>query len=574
MSKREQPHGSEPFVSRRDFLKTSALAAAIPALGTNALAKVTGSQQTRESEAGTYDVVVYGGTASGVLAAIAAAREGSRVALLVPGKHVGGMVSGGLSRTDMERQENLVGGLAGQFFEWVGKHYNRPWSAASSNADDWTFEPHVAEDIFNAWLKESQVSVLFEHQLASLEKDGNRIINLKTENNAEFRGKSFVDASYEGDVMARAGVSYMVGREARTEFGEPLNGRREMAQFDDEQIQVPVPAYDDSGQLLPLMTHGDPGIPGQADHKIQEYNFRVCLTTRRSNQVPFSAPADYEPHRYILPALIWKGMHARGMKPDFPASPLPEEKYDFNTPWGGVGSNYIGESWAYPDADYGERKKIWDAHLNYLKGFYYFLANDPSVPQPWRDEIRKYGLPKDEFLDTDHWPHQLYVREGRRMRGEYVMKQSDLQENRTKYDSIGMGGYNMDILNIQRIPVLVTYFPTGTKYIAMNEGYMSVPVEPYQIPYRALLPLYSQCTNLLVPVCVSATHVAYGSLRIEAQFMIMGHAAGVAAAMAAQDGTTVQQLSIEALQSKLRKEGQILVTDYMSLPVNLRRMKD
>ncbi len=484
------------------------------------------------------------------------------------------MVTGGLSRTDMERQENLIGGLAGEFFKRVGRHYNRSWSPASSNPDDWTFEPHVAEDTFRSWLKEAGPVVLFEHQLEALGKEGNRIVSLKVENRTEFKGKVFIDASYEGDLMARSSVTYVVGREGRVEFGESFAGRREMAMFDDEQIQVPVPAYDDQGQLLPLMTHGDPGVPGEADHKIQEYNFRVCLTSRKENQVPFAPPADYDPSRYILAALIWQGMHQRGMKPDFPLSPLPNGKFDANTPWGGVGTNFTGESWSYPDADTRKRQEIWDAHLNYIKGFYYFLANDPSVPQSWRDEIRKYGLPKNEFVDTDHWPHQLYVREGRRMRGEYVMRQSDLQEKRTKYDSVGMGGYNMDILNIQRIPVLVTYFPTGTKYIAMNEGYMSVPVEPYQIPYRALLPLYSECINLLVPVCVSATHVAYGSLRIEPQYMLMGHAAGVAAAMAAKSGVAVQQVGIEALQNKLRSQGQILSTDHLSPVINLKRMRD
>jgi hypothetical protein len=509
-----------------------------------------------------------------VLAAVAAATEGAKVLLLVPGKHVGGMVSGGLSRTDMERQENLVDGLAGEFFKRVSRHYNRSWSPASSNPDDWTFEPHVAEDTFRSWLEEAGAIVLFEHQLETLVKEGNRIASLKVENGIEFKGKVFVDASYEGDLMARSAVTYVVGREGRVEFGESFAGRREMAMFDDEQIQVPVPAYDDQGQLLPLMTPRDPGLPGEADRKIQEYNYRVCLTSRKENQVPFAPPADYDPSRYILAALIWQGMQQRGMKPDFPLSPLPNGKFDANTPWGGVGTNFTGESWSYPDADYRKRQEIWNAHLNYVKGFYYFLANDPSVPQPWRDEIRKYGLPKDEFVDTEHWPHQLYVREGRRMRGEYVMRQSDLQENRTKYDSVGMGGYNMDILNIQRIPVLVTYFPTGTKYIAMNEGYMSVPVEPYQIPYRALLPLYSECINLLVPVCVSATHVAYGSLRIEPQYMLMGHAAGLAAAMAAKSGVAVQQVGIEALQNKLRSQGQILSTDHLSPVINLKRMRD
>jgi hypothetical protein len=576
MKARVKSTPKELSVSRRDFLKGSVLTAALPALPVGAatprVAGIRGSNAT--SDADSYDVVVYGGTASGVLAAIAATSEGARVVLLEPGKHVGGMVSGGLSRTDMERQEHLIGGLAGEFFTRVARHYNRSWSPASGNPDDWTFEPHVAEDTFNSWLKEAGTTVRLEHRVETVEKQGNRIANLKVENGIEIKGKVFIDASYEGDLMARSGVSYVVGREGRVEFGEPFAGRRETAMFDDEQIQVPVPAYDDEGHLLPLMSHGDPGVPGEADHKIQEYNYRVCLTSRKDNQVPFAPPANYDPNRYILAGLIWQGMHQRGMKPDFPLSPLPNDKYDANTPWGGIGTNFTGESWSYPDADYKRRQEIWDAHLNYIKGFYYFLANDPSVPQPWRDEIRKYGLPKDEFLDTDHWPHQLYVREGRRMRGEYVMKQSDLQDNRTKFDSIGMGGYNMDILNVQRIPVLVTYFPTGTKYIAMNEGYMSVPVEPYQIPYRALLPLYAECTNLLVPVCVSATHVAYGSLRIESQYMLMGHAAGVAAAMAARDGCAVHQVGIQALQDKLRRQRQILATDQLSPVINLKRMRD
>jgi hypothetical protein len=561
--------------SRREFLKSSAMTAALPVFARGESSTVAARQGRDETRAAnSCDVLVYGATASGVLAAIASAKEGARVFLLEPRKHVGGMVSGGLSRTDMERQENLIGGLAGEFFSRVAQHYHRSWSPASSHADDWTFEPHVAENIFTAWLKEAGVPVFFEHRVEAVRKDRNHIVSLTVGSGAVFNAKVFIDASYEGDLMARAGAHYTVGREGRDEFGESLAGRREVGPFDGGGIIAPVPAYDDEGKLLPLMTGGDAGVPGQGDHKVQAYNLRVCLTNRDDNQVPFTAPPNYDPHQYILAALVWQALDRQGTKPHYAHSRIPNGKFDFNTGWGGVDSNFVGANWAYPDADYDKRQEIWDAHYDYVKGFYYFLANDPSVPLLWREEIRKYGLAGDEFVDTEHWPHQLYVREARRMRGEYVMTQSDLQENRTKYDSIGMGGYNTDMMAVQRIPVLISKFPTRTRYIAINEGYLSVPVEPYQIPYRALLPLYHECSNLIVSVCVSATKVAYGSLRMEPQYMLMGHAAGVAAAEAATREIPVQRVDIRTLQRKLQSQGQVLSSDYLSPVVNLRRFKD
>jgi FAD dependent oxidoreductase len=561
--------------SRREFLKSSAMTAALPAFARGELATTAGAKGRDETRmANSCDVLVYGATASGVLAAIACAKEGAKVFLLEPRKHVGGMVSGGLSQTDMERQGNLIGGLAGEFFSRVAQHYHRSWSPASSHADEWTFEPHVAENIFTAWLKEAGVPVFFKHRVEAVRKDKNHIVSLTVGSGAVFNARVYIDASYEGDLMARAGADYTVGREGRGEFGESLAGRREVGPFDGGRIDAPVPAYDDAGKLLPLMTAGDAGVPGQGDHKVQAYNLRVCLTNRDDNQVPFTAPLNYDPHQYILAALVWQTLDRQGNKPHFSHSAIPNAKFDFNTGWGGVDSNFVGANWAYPDADYDNRQEIWDAHYNYVKGFYYFLANDPSVPPRWREEIRKYGLAKDEFVDTEHWPHQLYVREARRMRGEYVMTQSDLQENRTKYDSIGMGGYNMDMMPVQRIPILISKFPTGTRYIAINEGYLSVPVEPYQIPYRALLPLYHECSNLIVSVCVSATKVAYGSLRMESQYMLMGHAAGVAAAEAATGEIPVQRVDIRSLQRKLQSQGQVLSSDYLAPVVNLRRFRE
>ncbi len=564
-----------PSVSRREFLKGSALTAALPVLGSaEPAALAAGKRRDENRVTRSCDVLVYGATAGGVLAAIASATEGARVVLLEPRKHVGGMVSGGLSRTDMDRQENLIGGLAAEFFSRVARHYHRPWSPANSKGADWTFEPHVAENIFTAWLKQAGVAVFFEHRVEAVQKDGNRIASLTAGNGAAFKARVFIDASYEGDLMARAGASYVVGREGRDEFGESLAGRREIAPFDGGGIAAPVPAYDDAGKLLPLMTDADPGVPGQGDRKVQAYNLRVCMTDREDNQVPITEPPGYDPRQYVLAAALWQALDRQGLKPHYAHSRVPNGKFDFNTGWGGINSNFVGANWDYPDAEYGKRQKIRDAHYHYVQGFYYFLGHDPSVPAQWRDEMRKYGLAKDEFVDTDHWPHQLYVREARRLRGEYIMKQSDLQENRTKYDSIGMGGYNIDMMPVQRIPILVSKFPTRTRYTAVNEGYLTVPVEAYQIPYRALLPLYHECANLIVSVCVSASKVAYGSLRMEPQYMLMGHAAGVAAAEAAKREIPVQRLEIETLQRKLQSQGQVLASDFMQPMVNLKRFKE
>lgn len=564
-----------PSVSRREFLKGSAVTAALPVLGSAEPAVLAASERRDENRAArSCDVLVYGATASGVLAAIASTTEGARVVLLEPRKHVGGMVSGGLSRTDMDRQENLIGGLAAEFFSRVARHYHRPWSPASSKGADWTFEPHVAENIFTAWLKQAGVTVFFEHRVEAVRKDGNRIASLTAGNGAAFKARVFIDATYEGDLMARAGASYAVGREGRDQFGESLAGRREIAPFDGGGIAAPVPAYDNAGKLLPLMTDADPGVPGQGDRKVQAYNLRVCMTDREDNQVPLTEPPGYDPRQYVLAAALWQALDRQGRKPHCAHSRIPNGKFDFNTGWGGINSNFVGANWDYPDADYGKRQEIWDAHYRYVQGFYYFLGHDPSVPARWRDEMRKYGLAKDEFVDTHHWPHQLYVREARRLRGEYVMKQSDLQENRTKYDSIGMGGYNIDMMPVQRIPVLVSKFPTRTRYTAVNEGYLTVPVEAYQIPYRALLPLYHECSNLIVSVCVSASKVAYGSLRMEPQYMLMGHAAGVAAAEAAKREVPVQRVDIGTLQRSLQSQGQVLASNYVQPMVNLKRFKE
>lgn len=510
-----------------------------------------------EAEKYSYDLVVYGGTASGTISAIAAAGEGTRVALLEPGRHIGGMVSGGLGATDTGN-EKVIGGLAREFFVRIGKHYGQNIA--------YDFEPHIAEKVLRDWLREAGVEVFFEHRIDSVEKTGKRIRSLKTESGAVFSAPVFIDASYEGDLLARAGISYTWGREGRDEYDEYLAGKLEYSAG--HQFTVLVDPYDEQGNLLPLVYAGDTGCPGKGDKKIQAYNFRLCLTDRKDNQVPFPRPPDYDPKRFELLRRYLAAMDKYvGLELGehlISINPLPNGKADINNR-GAISTDYLAANWDYPEADHQRRREIWQDHKNYTQGFFYFLATDPQVPKHVQDELNKWGLCKDEFVDTDHWPHQLYVREARRMKGAYFMTQNDLQVHFTKDDSIGMGSYAMDSHHVQRIPS-----PVGA---VLNEGYTkgtrgkpgtggpATPQSrtgPYEIPYHALTPKAEECENLLVTVCVSATHIAYASIRMEPQYMIMGHSAGLAAAMAIKGQKPVHQINVAELQKRLREQNQIL----------------
>lgn len=494
-----------------------------------------------------YDFVVYGGTASGTITAVAAAREGLHVAILEPGLHLGGMVSSGLGWTDFGKKE-VIGGIPREFFARIGSHYGEP--------ETWYFEPHVAEQVFNEMTKGANVEIFLNHRLRAtggVRKRGTEILEITSENGESFRAKIFADCSYEGDLMAQAKVQYTWGREAVSQYNESLAGVREHTPK--HQFMVSVFPFDDNGKLLPEVSSRPKGEAGAADKKVQAYNFRLCMTDDKENQVPFPRPANYEAKRYELLARMLKGMTEKNgrpphmnevMKPD----PLPNRKTDTNNN-GAFSTDYIGGSWSYPEADYQARQKIWQEHKDYIAGFLYFLANDPQVPDALQKEVSRWGLAKDEFTDTENWPRQLYVREARRMVGEYVMTQKDIQTELTKEDVIGMGSYNSDSHNVQRV---VT--PDGTA--VENEGDMQVPVKPYQIPYRVLLPKRRQATNLLVPVCLSASHVAYSTLRMEPQYMIIGHAAGVAASLAIREGQDVQKVDVRKLNRRLKGEGAIL----------------
>ncbi|NWF84446.1 MAG: FAD-dependent oxidoreductase, partial [Bryobacteraceae bacterium] len=497
-----------------------------------------------------YDLVVYGGTAGGVMTAVAGARHGLKTVLLEPGNHVGGMVSGGLSGTDVGKSE-VIGGMALEFYWRAGRHYQLERHLQQLA---WMPEPGVAEMIMRQMLAGANVTVLYKHRLLEKKgvvKQGARIAEVVMENGARFAGKVFADCSYEGDLMAQAGVSYTFGREGVSQYGESLAGVR--AHTASHQFAVDIPARDENGRLLPEISPEPRGEPGSADKRIQAYNFRVIATNVPENRLPWPKPDGYDPKRYELLARYLTAMTKYMGRPlTFNEVSLfrviPNGKADINNR-GAFSSDYIGKNYSYPDGSYAERARIWKEHIDYQQGFYYFLANDPRVPRELQDEVRQWGLAKDEFTDTNHWPNQLYVREARRMVGDFVATQKDLQTDRTKPDVIGMGSYNSDSHNVQRH---VT--ETG---IVLNEGDVQVPVQPYQIPYRLLLPKRTEAENLTVPVCFSASHIAYSSLRMEPQYMILGHAAGVASALAVQKGLAVQSVPVAELQRILLSEGAI-----------------
>ncbi|MGA3035586.1 MAG: FAD-dependent oxidoreductase [Terracidiphilus sp.] len=500
------------------------------------------------------ELVVYGGTASGVMTAYSAAHEGLQVVLLEPGTHLGGMVTGGLSATDLG-QFTIIGGYARDFYMRAAAHYGVRNLDAEAN---WRSEPHVDEAIFRDMLKEAGVRVYFHEQLR--ESDGvalagQRILSITTSDGKRWHARIFADCTYEGELMKQAHVSYTWGRESSKEYGEDLAGVREHSSG--HFFIWPVSAYDDDHHLLPEIDPGPLAAPGSGDKKVQAYNFRLILSNDPANRLPFPKPSGYDRSRFALLERYLGGFQQHmGRAPRFtdffnPVM-IPNHKADFNNN-GPVSSDYIGHSWKYPEGSYTDKAALWREHLLYTESLVYFLSHDAHVPEGLRAEMNEWGLPRDEFEDTGHWPNQLYIREGRRMIGEYVMRQPDLQTERTKADSIGMGSYNSDSHNVERIAM-----PDGT---VENEGDVEVPVQPYEIAYGVITPRRDESLNLLVPVCLSATHVAYSSVRMEPQYMIIGQAAGVAAALAVHNNTSIQDVAVPRLQQILRVHGAVLHLD-------------
>ena len=497
-----------------------------------------------------YDLVVYGGTAGGVMTAVAAAREGLRVALVEPGTHLGGMVTGGLSRTDFGKRE-VLGGIAVEFYRRAGKKYGRDI--------EWMPEPRIAEQVLNEMIREARTVTVFTGQRLreknGVVRQGTRIISITTGKGTTFSAKIFADASYEGDLMAQAGVDFTWGREGVAQYGESLAGVRPKDR--NHQFDFAVSGYEQDGaarKLLPEIQTEPRGEIGAADRKVQAYNYRMILSNNPGNRIPFAKPATYDPHRFELAARWLQGFvshHGRAPRMNeilLPAQIAGDRKWDFNNR-GAFSTDYIGKSWDYPNATYARRAEIWKDHKRYTEELFYFLTTDSRVPKETQAEIAQFGLAKDEFVDNGHWPYQLYVREARRMVGEYVVIQKDIQTELTKPDVIGMGSYNSDSHNVQRY-----IEPGGT---AQNEGNMEVSVTPYQIPYRMVLPKRTQAVNLLVPVCFSASHVTYSTLRMEPQYMIIGQAAGIAAKMAISGKVAVQEVDPRALTERLRALGAV-----------------
>ena len=498
-----------------------------------------------------FDVVVYGGTAGGVIAAVSAAREGLQTALVEPGRHLGGMVSGGLSWTDFGKKD-VIGGYALEFYWRAGRHYQM---SRYGQEIAWMHEPHVAEDIFRQMLHEARVPVFLEHRLrakSGVRKNGATVTAIAMENGAEFEAQVFIDSSYEGDLMAQAGVTFTWGRESSAQYGESLAGVR--GETPKHQFTVNIPARDPQGRLLPEIYGKPPGEPGAADRKVQAYNFRMCFSDEAVNRVPFPKPAGYTPQRYELLARLLAARTAAEKHPPLldtlmKIDRIENHKADVNNN-GAFSTDYLGASWDYPNADYAERGRIWQAHKDYIAGLLYFVANDPQVPAETQKEMNQWGLCKDEFVDNGNWPYQLYIREARRMVGDFVMTQKDLQTELSKPDAIGMGSYNSDSHNVERIAT-----PEG---FVRNEGDMQVAVKPYQIPYRIMTPKRGEAGNLLVPVAFSASHVAYSSVRMEPQYMILGQAAGAAAKMAIAQHKAVQEIDGAALSALLRRQGAVM----------------
>ncbi|HSI14695.1 MAG TPA: FAD-dependent oxidoreductase [Chthoniobacter sp.] len=522
-----------------------------------------------------YDVIVYGATPGGISAALAASREGASVLVIEPTRWIGGMVTGGLASTDVGN-EKVIGGIAREFFT----------QAAESKAGTpmWFAEPQVNMATFKAMLQKAKIEVLTGRNLKSISRDGDRIESLMTDDRKRYEAKVFIDATYEGDLMARAGVSYIIGREARDAYGEPLAGFQpaplrprtveQMAQ-DSPSIGGPKNAMNyvhgtpAKIQALDVASLPLPGVSNQwadvgaGDSRTQAYNFRVIVTRTPENRVPFPKPAHYDAARYELLARTIEAFPGIRFSKLIYLGPIANGKFDANAIGLVVGTDHVGANYAYPDGDEKLRAKIWQDHVDYVQGFFWFLANDPRVPEDLRTQASQWGLAKDEFTDNDHWPYALYVREARRMIGEYVMRQDDCTQHITKPDSIGMGSFIMDSHAVQR---LVNH--DGS---VIDEGNFDMPVRPYQIPYRSLAPQKSQCENLLVPVCMSASHVAYGSIRMEPQYMILGQACGLAAVQALRTQKAVQDIDVAALQAKLREQKQVL---ELPLPPGSVELKD
>ncbi|SFO51480.1 FAD dependent oxidoreductase [Chitinophaga sp. YR627] len=517
------------------------------------------------------DIVIYGGTSAAITAAVQASRMHKSVVVVSPDQHLGGLSAGGLGFTDTGNKE-VIGGLAREFYHRIYMHYQQPaswnWQEQSAYGNRgqgtpaidgtdrtmWIFEPHAAEKVFEDFVKEYKIKIYRNEWLdrkAGVTKKGQQITAIKTLSGKTFKGKMFIDATYEGDLMAAAGISYSVGREARSEFNETWAGVQTDVFQHGHHFKKPVSAYqipgDRNSGLLPLISDQAPGEKGSSDKRIQAYCFRLCLTDLPANRIPFTRPADYDSTQYALLLRVF----ATGWNEVFNKfDPIPNHKTDVNN-HGPFSMDYIGMNYDYPDASYEKRKEIIAAHTAYQQGLLYFMATDPRVPDSIRIRMGKWGLSRDEFKDNGNWPHQLYIREARRMKGLETMTENEVLGRNKVSNAIGMGSYTLDSHNAQRYVK-----EDGT---VQNEGDIGVEIPvPYRISYGSIVPKKAECTNLLAPVCLSCTHIAYGSVRMEPVFMILGQSAATAAIQAIESKKAIQDISYEQLKAQLQKDKQRL----------------
>ncbi|SKB08370.1 FAD dependent oxidoreductase [Prosthecobacter debontii] len=527
------------------------------------------------SAADSADVIIYGGSSGGITAAIQTARMGKTAILIEPTQFLGGLTTGGLGATDIGNKK-AIGGMSREFYANIFKYYNdatkwkqetreayfsrKPHGNTGSEDTMWTFEPHAATEIYDAMLKEAgdQVTVVKGERLdlnKGVVKEGAKITKIIMESGREFTGPMFIDATYEGDLMAKAGVSYHVGREANSVYGETLNGVQ-VGHSRSHQFIKDVDPYvkpgDPSSGLLPGIEK-DPGEEFSGDRKVQAYNFRMCTTDDPNNKLDWEKPANYDEAWFEL---ALRNVEAGDSRISWAPSWMPNRKTDTNNNFA-ISTDFIGANWDYPEADYETRAKIWKAHEDWQKGLMWTYAHHPRVPENIRAAFQKLGLAKDEFADNGHWPRQLYVREARRMIADYVMTEKNCKRTEIVEDSVGMGAYNMDSHNIQR-------YVTKEGFVR-NEGDVQVRSRPYPISYRSIRPKADQCSNLLVPICLSASHISYGSIRMEPVFMVLGQSAATAAVQAIEQGSTVQGIDYEKLKARLLADGQVL--DFESPPI-------
>ena len=533
--------------------------------------RIIKNNQPEFKEVYTADIIIYGGTSAAIIAAVEVVKSGKSVLIVSPEQHLGGLTSGGLGFTDTGNKA-VIGGLSREFYHRVWLHYKDAAAWNWQNQSDfgnkgqgtvamdgefrtmWLFEPHVAERVFEDFVKENNIKVLrgewLDRKMGVVKKKGN-IISFLTLSGKVFKGKMFIDATYEGDLMAVAGINFHVGREGNAKYNETFNGVQTGVFQHDHHFKSNISPYkikdDPSSGLLPYISAEPPGEFGAADKKIQAYCFRMCMTNHPENSVAFPKPDNYDASKYeLLLREFNTGRNDWFSKFDV----LPNKKTDTNN-HGAFSSDFIGMNYDYPEADYQRRAEIIKQHYDYQAGLLWFVANDPRVPDAIRTKMASYGLAKDEFKDNNHWPHQIYVRESRRMIGDYITTEHDVMQRIETPESIGMGSYHIDSHNTQR-------YVTSEGYV-QNEGDIGVkPPGPYRISYGSIVPKKEECTNLFVPVCVSSSHIAYGSIRMEPVFMILGQSAAVAACLAIDEKCAIQDVSYNQLKKLLENKNQIL----------------